>query len=107
MAKKALKTMEELENDILERGFSSPSFNKMNLLEYQLLKLETAFKEQGFDSKRQSNSNKNASIRNSVKALNFKKQFFNEIEILNRQSLPLHQIYKVKVRNYFSEQKND
>jgi len=35
--------------------------------------------------------------------LDFKKQFYNQIEILNRQSLPLHQNYKLNVRDYFLE----
>ena len=38
-ARKALKTMEELENEILEKGFNPGTFQKMQNLNYQLLKL--------------------------------------------------------------------
>ena len=39
-AKKALKTMEQLENDILEKGFSQQVLQRMQQLEYELLKLD-------------------------------------------------------------------
>ncbi len=105
-AKKALKTMEQLETEILEKGFSPETLNKMQTLNYELLKLDKAKLEQGKDLKRKSSTNKNNFKRQSAKALNFKKQFYNQIEILNRQSLPLQQNYKIKVRSYFSEIKN-
>ncbi|PQJ79963.1 DUF4175 family protein [Polaribacter porphyrae] len=104
-AKKALKTMEELENEILEKGFNGATFQKMQNLNYELLKLEKAALEQGKDKKRKSTSNQKEQQRNKAKAIQFKKQFYNQIEILNRQSLPLQQNYKKKVRAYFSDQK--
>lgn len=104
-AKKALKTMEELENEILEKGFNSGTFQKMQNLNYELLKLDKASLEQGKDKKRTSIANQKEQQRNKIKALQFKKQFYNQIEILNRQSLPLQQNYKKKVREYFSNKK--
>ncbi|NVJ88482.1 MAG: hypothetical protein HWD82_03475 [Flavobacteriaceae bacterium] len=106
-AKKALKKMEELENEILEKGFNRATLQKMQNLNYELLKLDTAKLQQGKDKKRKSEANKKVFERNKVKALQFKKQFYNQIEILNRQSLPLQQIYKKKVRAYFSDQKKE
>ncbi|WP_299015053.1 DUF4175 family protein [uncultured Polaribacter sp.] len=104
-AKRALKTMEQLENEILQKGFTQGTFQKMQQLNYELLKLDKAALEQGEDKKRKSTTNLKASERNKVRALQFKKQFYNQIEILNRQSLPLQQNYKIKVREYFSEPK--
>lgn len=106
-AKKALKTMEELENEILEKGFNRTTLQKMQNLNYELLKLDDAQLEQGKDKQRKSNSNKKVSQRNKIKALQFKKQYYNQIEILNRQSLPLQQNYKQKVRAYFSDKQKD
>ena len=102
-AKKALKTMEQLENDILNKGFNSATFQKMQQLNYELLKLDKAALEQGKDKKRKSTANNKKQQRNRIKALNFKKQFYNQTEILNRQSLPLQLNYKKKVRVYFSD----
>ncbi len=105
-AKKVLKTMEQLENEMLEKGFNAATLQKMKRLSYELLKLDKAALEQGKDSKRKSNANNLLNKRNKIKALEFKKQFYNQIEILNRQSLPLHLKYKLKVREYFSLPKN-
>ena len=106
-AKKALKTMEQLENEILEKGFTQSTLQKMQNLNYELLKLDKAALEQGEDKKRKSNTNQKEFEKNKIKALKFKKQFYNQIEILNRQSLPLQQNYKKKVREYFSETKKE
>ena len=105
--KKALKTMEELENEILNKGFNAGTLQKMQNLNYELLKLEKAALEQGKDKKRKSNASQKESQRNKAKALEFKKVFYNQIEILNRQSLPLQQNYKKKVRAYFSDKKQE
>ena len=99
--------MEELENEILEKGFNAATLQKMQNLNYELLKLDKAALEQGEDKKRKSISNTLENRRNNIKALKFKKQFYNQIEILNRQSLPLQQNYKKKVRAYFSDTKKE
>lgn len=104
-AKKALKTMEQLENEILEKGFTQGTLQKMQNLNYELLKLDKATLEQGEDKNRKSNTSQKELEKNKIKALKFKKQFYNQIEILNRQSLPLQQNYKKKVREYFSDTK--
>jgi hypothetical protein len=101
-AKKALKEMEQLENEILENGFNQKSINKMQQLNYELLKLDKAALEQNRDKQRKSNTNLQDFNNKSAKALKFKKLFYNQTEILNRQSLPLRQNYKKKVQEYFS-----
>jgi hypothetical protein len=104
-AKKVLKTMEQLENDILSYGFNQGTIQKMQQLNYEMLKFDQSILEQGKENKRSSNVNVIDSQRNKIKALEFKKRFYNEIEILNRQSLPLQQNYELKVREYFSDSK--
>ena len=106
-AKKVLKTMEQLENEILQRGFNAVTLQKMQNLNYELLKLDKAALEQGKEKQRKSASNQKDSEKNNLKQLEFKKEFYNQIEILNRQSLPLQQIYKSKVRDYFSDIKKE
>ena len=104
-AKKVLKTMEQLENEILEKGFNSQTLQKMQQLNYELLKLDKAALEQGKENKRKSAANSAQMESNKKKELEFKKLFYNQTEILNRQSLPLQQNFKKKVREYFSEPK--
>jgi len=104
-AKKVLKTMEQLENDILEKGFTQGTLQRMQQLEYELLKLDKAAFEQGKDKKRKSNTNNTSYQKKKLKELQFKKQFYNQIEILNRQSLPLRENFEKKVQKYFSKKK--
>ena len=106
-ARKALKKMEDLENEILEKGFNAGTLQKMKNLNYELLKLDKAALEQGKDKKRKSTANQKQLENKYIKALQFKKQFYNQTEILNRQSLPLQQNYKNKVREYFSDKNKD
>jgi hypothetical protein len=103
-AKQALKKMEQLENEILENGFNQKNINKMQQLNYELLKLDKAALEQNRDKKRKSNTNLQKFNSESAKALKFKKLFYNQTEILNRQSLPLRQNFKKKVQEYFNLQ---
>ena len=105
-AKKALKEMEQLENEILERGFNESTLQRMQKLNYELLKLDKATFEQGKEKKRKSNTNTLEYNRNKAKELQFKKLYYNQTEILNRQSLPLRQDYKKKVQEYFNNQKD-
>ena len=92
---------------LLEKGFNASTLQKMEQLNYELLKLEKAALEQGKDKKRKSTANQKDYEKNRIKAISFKKQFYNQTEILNRQSLPLQQNYKKKVRAYFSDKKKD
>lgn len=104
-AKKALKQMEQLENEILEKGFTQQTINRMQQLNYELLKLDKATFEQNRDKQRKSRTNLNNFNNSNAKQLQFKKLFYNQTEILNRQSLPLRQNYKKKVQEYFNTPK--
>ena len=105
--KKVLKTMEQLENDILEKGFNQGTIQRMQELEYQLLKVDKAAFEQGEDKKRKSNPSSSSYEKKQLKELQFKKQFYNQMEILNRQSLPLQQDFEKKVQKYFSKKSKE
>ena len=103
-AKDVLKTMEQLENQLLEKGFTKHVLQQMRQLEYQLLKLDKAAFEQNTDTKRKSTTALQQKELQKIKRLALQKQFYNQIEILNRQSLPLQKKYKKKVQEYFSKQ---
>lgn len=109
-AQRILKSMEQLENEILEKGFSTKTVEKMKVLKYNLLKLEKAAHKQ--DKNKQRKSATNLQLYQQKKAQLFiKKLFYNQTEILNRQSLPLQKNYKKKVQEYFrnstSKKSND
>ena len=105
--KKAIKSMEQLENEIINNGFTQSTLKRMQQLEYQLLKLNTALIQQGKEKNKKATSNTSNYKNNNLKQLQFKKQFYNQIEILNRQSLPLQQNFEKKVQKYFSKKNKE
>ncbi|HKJ06699.1 MAG TPA: hypothetical protein VJ970_04475, partial [Flavobacteriaceae bacterium] len=100
----AVKKMEEIEQELINKGFSEELITKIKQLNYQLLKLEEAKLEQGFDAKRKAEENKTLYTQKKIRELEFKKKIKNNTEILNRQSLPLRTIYKKRVQEYFKNQ---
>lgn len=100
------KKMEEIEMDLLNKGFTKQTLQKMMDLKHQLLKLDNATFQQGEDSKRESRTNLDDFNNNTNNQIPNAKQYFNITEILNKQILPLHQVYRRKVKEYF-KQTND
>ncbi len=101
-----LKQMESIEQELLNKGFTNRTLQKMLNLQHQLLKLENATFQQGEEHKRIAKTNQDQFNNISKNQLNTAKQYFNTTEILNRQALPLQQDYKKKVQDYFKN-KND
>jgi len=103
-ARQLLKDMEQVELDLINKGFTNQTLSKMMNLQHQLLKLENAVLQQGQEQKRQSETNTKAFINTTNTQVDKAKQYFNTTEILNKQSLPLQQIYKQKAQQYFKQQ---
>ncbi|WP_147677010.1 DUF4175 family protein [Algibacter pacificus] len=103
---KLVKQMEDIELELLNKGFNDGTLQKMMQLQHQLLKLDKASFQQGEENKRESETNKGEFNNGTNSEIPSAKQYFNTTEILNRQSLPLQQIYKKKVQEYF-KQSND
>lgn len=98
-----LRQMEQIEQELLEKGMTERTLQRMTQLEHQLLKLENAAFQQGKKNKRESETNQqqyNNPTDNQIPTI---KQYFNSTEILNRHVLPLRQIYKRKVQTYFKK----
>jgi chemotaxis protein histidine kinase CheA len=101
-----LRQMEGIEQQLLDKGFNERTLERMLNLQYELLKLDKADFEQGQETKRESKTNRNA-YRNKLRlSPEDIKKYFNTIEILNREALPLRQEYKEKVQTYFKS-RND
>ncbi|MCK0130378.1 hypothetical protein MWU59_02585 [Flavobacteriaceae bacterium F08102] len=100
-AKEAVRRMEWLENQLLEKGISPDVLQQMQRLEHELLKLDEAIKEQGEDLQRKATSNKREYKQVVLPQIRGEKLFFNVDEILIRESLPLRTNYKKKVQQYF------
>lgn len=101
LGQKLLRQMEDFENELLENGFTQAGMNKMNNIQYELLKLENAAMKQGKKPERESNTNKNRFNNPIITKPSLLEDYRNEIEILNRQALPLRQNFQNKVIEYF------
>ncbi|MCB0475575.1 MAG: hypothetical protein KDC69_07860, partial [Flavobacteriaceae bacterium] len=75
--KKALKQMEELEKQLLDKGLKEEVMQNMLRLEHELLKLKDATLQQGEDSKRNSDTNKEQFLNKPIAPLKNNKLFFN------------------------------
>lgn len=93
--------MKKIEEQLLDKGFDEKTLERMKQLEYELLKFDEAQKTQGMDNKRKSETNQKSFDNELQDQIDRAKEYFNSNEILNRQILPLRQIYREKVKEYF------
>ena len=101
LGEKLVRQMEDFENDLLENGVTQRTKNRINNIEYELLKLENATLKKGKKPERESNTNKNSFQNPILTKPSALDNYRNEIEILNRQALPLRQNFQNKVKEYF------
>lgn len=99
-AKSILSQAEQLEEDLLMQGYNAEVLEKMKRFQHELLKLETAVNEQGQDQNRKSRTNLKNYSQPPIELPQLK-EYLNQIEILNRQPLPLRPEIQKKVKQYF------
>lgn len=102
-SERLLQEMEDVEVELLESGFSRKSLEMMTRMKQRMIRLQEASYQQEQEEKRQAETNfenyKNTKVDNLEKA----KEYFQTIEILNRQSLPLQPDFKQRVQEYFKK----
>ncbi|MFO7721421.1 MAG: hypothetical protein R6W85_13420 [Gillisia sp.] len=101
-----LREMENVEQDVLEKGFNAETLERMNRIVHRLLQLESAVMEQEEEERRISRTNENKYENRAKDQIIKAKEYFNSTEILNRQTLPLRPVYKEKVKRYFEGVEN-
>jgi hypothetical protein len=99
--KSLLHKMDALEKLLLEKGITKESLEKMQRLEYELLKLEKATFDQNKDSKRKSDFNKKMYQKRSIESIEFDRHFLKEDEILIRKNFDFKPLYKNITKEYF------
>jgi len=99
---KLTKTMEQLEKELLLKGFSNSSLKRMEQIKHELLKLKNAAQKQNMSNKRKSTTNKKQFNNRSNDDIEEAKEYFKRLEILNRQNLPLQIKYQSLIKRYFN-----
>jgi hypothetical protein len=75
--------------------------DKVNRIQYELLKLENAALKQRKKSERESSTNKKDFQNPIITKPSLLENFRNEVEILNREGLPLREDFRYRVKEYF------
>ena len=99
----ALEQMKQIEKQLLNKGFKNETLQRILNVKQELLKLNTAVQEQGEENKRQSETSKREFYNRSSSLPAPLLDYLNSIEILNRQSLPLHSNFNQRVQEYFNK----
>ncbi|MDT8414998.1 MAG: DUF4175 family protein [Flavobacteriaceae bacterium] len=97
-----LKQAEQLEREMLMQGYNANVLEKMKNFQHQLLQLKDAVNKQNNEEQRVSKFNEKTFSQPDTMPLNIK-EYFREIEILNRQPLPLQPSFKQKIKKYFTK----
>lgn len=103
LGEKLIRQMEDFQNELLENGITQRTLNKANTIQYELLKLENASLKQGKKTERESNTNTKDFSNPIITKPSLLDNYRNEIEILNRQALPLRQNFQNRVKEYFRD----
>lgn len=103
LAKKLIRQMEEFENDLLENGITQRTKDKASTIRHELLKLKNAALEKGNKKERRSRTNMETFSSPITSRPELLREHQNDIEILNRQALPLRKYYESKIKQYFGK----
>ncbi len=103
LAKRLAQQMEDFEKELLENGVTQRTIDRANNIRQQLLKLENAEMEQGEKEEREAEEGKNIFGRPLIRSKNDRISKESELELLQRQALPLQEFYKDKAKTYFKK----
>ena len=103
LARKLLLQMEQFENELLENGITQRTIDKINRIQQELPELENAALEQGKKKERESNTSQEQFSAPDLTKPSILKIPASDIEILNRQALPLRPDYQIIVKDYFEK----
>ncbi len=106
LGKRIATEMEQFENELLRNGITERTAERINQIQQRLMQLKNASFQQEQESRRESKSN-TEEFSNPIltRPERFERQDTN-VEILNKQVLPLRLIYKQKVKSYFQNEEN-
>ena len=102
LTNRILRQMQQFQEDLLENGVNKRTNDRLNAIQYQLLKLKDAEVKQGNMRERESESATKVFTNPLVKQATKNTVKQSQTEILNRQALPLRRIYQKRVQRYFN-----
>lgn len=103
LAQRIAREMEKFEDELLRSGVTRRTADQINRIQQQLMKLENASFQQGEQEERESQTNERRFVNPVITKPEVFENETENIEILNRQVLPLRRIYKNKIKAYFQD----
>ena len=97
------RNYDDLEKDILNNEINQNSLNTLDRINQRMLDLKQSLNEKGEREERESKTNISRFDNQSSKVKMEIEDYFNSIEILDRQALPLRPNLKQRVNTYFNE----
>ena len=101
LGERIAREMELFEEEILRNGITEKTADRLNRIQQQLMRLENAALEQGEEEERESRTNSELFTNPILTRPEVFEKKEQELEILNRQPLPLRRQYQERVRTYF------
>ena len=98
----AMDKMEEIERLLLQKGLTEDVLRNMQKLNQELLKMEKANYKQGRDDDRKADLGRSMENNRKIDQVKSERLYFNQNEILIRNSLPLQPNYQDRVKIYFN-----
>ncbi|MCX2718517.1 DUF4175 family protein [Lentiprolixibacter aurantiacus] len=102
LANRILRQMQQFQEDLLENGVTKRTNDRLNAIQYQLLKLKDAEVKQGQMKERESDTARKVYRNPLLENREEKGHKQPQTEILNRQALPLRRNYQRRVQRYFN-----
>ena len=98
-----LEQLERVEQKILDNGYNRETIDQMRQIKHELLKLQDAELKQGEEESREARSNKTNHDPLKGEEIDSPKNYFQQLEILNKEALPLQPYFKNEVQRYFKK----
>ena len=96
-----LRMMDQNANEVLRNGINNRSEALMREINYQLIKLQEAQYQQEKDQQRESQTNTRAFDLRQNNPWNQQREYFDQLDILIKDALPLQPYYKTQAKRYF------
>ncbi len=101
-----LRMMDQNANELLRNGLNNRSKALMREINYQLIKLQEAQYQQEKEQKRESQTNTTVFDPTKNNPWNKEREYFDQLDVLIKDALPLQPYYKTQAKRYFKLRNN-
>ena len=101
--KRLLENLEDIEQKILDQGYNRETLDRMRRVLHELLKIKDADLKQGQEEAREAKTSNTEYPPRNGQTIDSPKNYFEQLDILNKEALPLQPYFKKEVSRYFKK----